>query len=60
MVRFALGIAAKILFFLEKIEAESPALSFLRKGNAQINQNLQFFIEENNLLRLKKTIDIKF
>jgi len=32
----ALGIEAKILFFLEKIEAESPPLSCLRKGNAQI------------------------
>jgi len=33
-VNAALGIAAKILFFLEKIEAKSPPLSFSRKGNA--------------------------
>jgi len=29
IVNTALGIAAKILFFLEKIEAKSPPLSFL-------------------------------
>jgi len=41
------GIAAEILFFLEKIEAKSPTLSFLRKGNTQINKNLNVnFIEK--------------
>jgi len=34
IVALASGIAAEILFFLEKIAAKSPALSFLRKGNA--------------------------
>jgi len=32
----ALGIVAKILFFLEKIEAKSPPLSCLRKGTPKL------------------------
>jgi hypothetical protein len=43
----ALGIVAKILFFLEKIEAKSPPLSSLRKGNAPINLNILLFKAEN-------------
>jgi|GEM_PF-6650932 len=33
------GIEAKILFFSEKIEAESPTFSFSRKGNTKRIKN---------------------
>jgi len=32
-----LGIVAKILFFLEKIEAKARPFLFSRKGNTQMN-----------------------
>jgi len=51
----ALGIVAEILFFLEKIAAKSPTLSFLRKGNAQIKwlqTNYFYFIDRSQINKL--------
>jgi len=54
-VNSALGIAAKILFFLEKIEAKSPPLSLFKKGerpNEIFRQIILFYYQTPVLIKM--------